>query len=146
MEAWNPNIQTVINKFGPFCVRNVGTRQRDRMTEKTSAEQPPSLPASSEASVRVRTKAVSAAVNPKGENVHSETNQIHVADAAPEEQPPPLTEQTSAEQPPSTPARSEASVCAPKAVLAAEDPLPKDVSAAVDPKEENVPGQTIPSA
>jgi hypothetical protein len=104
MEAWNPNIQTVISKFGPFCVRNVGTRQRDQMTEITSAEPPPSLPRSSKPPVRVRTKAASAAMEPKGINEPGQTTTLNLADAATEERTPPLTEQASAEQPPSTPA------------------------------------------
>ena len=73
-EAWNPNIHTVISNFGPFCVRNVGTRLRDRMTEQTAAEEPPSLPARTESTVRTRTKGVSPAVHPEGENVGGETN------------------------------------------------------------------------
>jgi hypothetical protein len=144
MEAWNPNIQTVIAKFGPFCVRNVGTRLRDRMTEQTSAEPPPSLPASSEASVRVRTKAVSAAVDPKGKNVPVQTTPLNLADAAPEEQPPPLTEQTSAEQPPSTPKAVSADVQPLNLADAATEgrptamptTLPPAVSAATDPTKQ----------
>jgi hypothetical protein len=122
-EAWNPNIQTVISNFGPFCVRNVGTRLRDRMTEQTSAEEPPSLPTRTEPTVRTRTKAVSPAVHAEGKNVGRETNG--------EKRPPTLTVQSSVEQPP-------------KAVSAMVDPTPKGAFAPVDPKAENVPAQTDP--